>query len=385
LKKLNLLLGSFIGLLLFSCSSESELNAQKYKGAPKHQQPSIAIFPKATDYILDQGIDGTLEDRLDNKINELIEKHNIAGITAAILVPEKGVWETTRGYVSKPDNVIADNSSVFYWASVGKLITSTVIHQLVIEGKLSFDDKLSNWFPDIEYSKNITIDQLLNHTNGIYSFNVDSTFHFGNKTYTPEELIELSKAKKNLFKPGEYWSYTNTGYVLLALIIENIEAKPFRRVLKERISVPLNLMSIDAPKEIPSNLALAHNKEVVLPKDSSGPLGAGNIVGNSKDMTVFLSALLTGGIIPLENVHNMMTDLYPMFDKGQYYGKGIMLYNFKEIDDTNTVWIGHSGGTENYKAVLLFDVNSKVIMAISINENIPVESVALKLMEIIND
>ena len=150
--------------------------------------------------------------------------------------------------------------------------------------------------------------------------------------------------------------------------------------------MPLNLKTLKvAPEYIPANLALAHNKDAVIPKDSSGPLGAGNVIGNSKDMAVFLSALLGGKIIPIEMVQTTMRDLYPMFDKGSYYGNGIMLYDFKELNNTDNLWIGHSGGTENYKTIALYDVKSKAIMAISINQNIPAEAVANKLMEIITE
>lgn len=387
MKKQNLILGFFIGLTIFSCSSNETLLAQnKYKGAPKHQQPSIEVLPKSTEYILDKGLENTLTIKLDRKIDELIEQHNVAGITATILVPEKGIWETNRGFISKPNNIIVDSSTVFFWASVTKLITSTIIHQLVMDVSLDLDDKLSKWYPDIQNAKKITIEQLLNHTNGIYSFQADSTLHYSNKHYSPNELLEVSKNHKNLFKPGEYWSYTNTGYLLLALIIEKTESKTFEQVVKERISVPLNLKTLRvAPEDIPANLALAHNKDTVIPKDSSGPLGAGNIISNSKDMAVFLSSLLAGKIIPIERVHAMMKDLYPMFNKGQYYGNGMMLYDFNEINNTDDIWIGHSGGTENYKAILMFDIKSKIIMAISINENIPAEAVASRLMELVTE
>lgn len=386
MKKLNVILNLLAGITIFSCSSAKILAQNKYKGAPKHQQPNIEIFPNSAEYILDQSLEKSLTTKLNQKIDELIEKHNVAGITATILIPEKGIWETNRGFISKPDNKIIDSSSVFYWASVGKLITNTLIQQLVIEDKLSLNDKLSKWYPDIQNAKKITIEQLLNHTNGIYSFQADSTFHYSNKHYSNNELLEVSKNHKNLFKPGEYWSYTNTGYLLLALIIEKIESKTFEQVVTERITVHLNLKTLKvAPEDIPANLALAHNKDTIIPKDSSGPLGAGNIISNSKDMAVFLSSLLAGKIIPIEMVHTMMKDLYPMFDKGLYYGNGIMLYNFKELNNTDNVWIGHSGGTENYKTIVLYDVKSKVIMAISINQNIPAEAVAYKLMEILTE
>jgi len=238
MKKINLTLGLLIGLMLFSCSSNQTLLAQnKYKGAPKHQQPNIEVLPNSAEYILDQSLENSLTIKLNQKIDELIEKHNVAGITATILIPEKGIWETNRGFISKPNNIKVDSSTVFYWASVGKLITSTIIQQLIIEHKLSLNDKLSKWYPDIQNAKKITIEQLLNHTNGIYSFQADSTLHYSNKHYNPNELLEVSKNHKNLFKPNEYWSYTNTGYLLLALIIEKIESKTFEQVVKERITV----------------------------------------------------------------------------------------------------------------------------------------------------
>lgn len=375
-------------LILFSivsCTSNKIIAQKNYKGGIKHKQPEIESLLENTEYIFNKKLNDTLKIKLNEKVDELFSKYDIAGITATVLIPKKGIWETNRGFISKPDNIVIDSSSVFYWASVSKLITSTIIHQLVLEGSLSFEDKLSKWFPNIQYSKKITIRQLLTHTNGIYSFNSDSTVHFSNKHFKPDELLNIAKSKKNLFKPGEYWSYTNTGYLLLALITEKIDSKTFSQIVKDRISEPLNLKTLKTATKNSLNLALAHNKGSVIDKDYSVPLGAGNMVSNSKDMAIFLSALLTGKIIPIKDVHNMMKDLYPMFDKSQYYGKGIMLYDFNEVNQKNNSWIGHSGGTENYKAIVAYDIQTKVIITISINENIPVEAVAYKLMKLINE
>ena len=124
-----------------------------YKGASKYAQPSISILPEPNSYKLDQPLADSLQIKLNRKIDSLFLKHNIAGITAAILVPQKGFWETSRGFISKRDNITVDDDSVFFWASVGKLITSTIVHQLILEGRLSFNDKLSRWFPDIQNAK----------------------------------------------------------------------------------------------------------------------------------------------------------------------------------------------------------------------------------------
>jgi len=378
---------SFVLLVIFmtGCGGVTHIRTA-YKGAPKHTQPSLSVFPEPNSYKINYQLASSLQIKLNQKIDQLFLKHNIAGISATILVPHKGFWETNKGFISKRDNITVDDYSVFFWASVGKLITSTIVHQLILEGKLSFDDKLSKWFPDIQYAEKITINQLLTHTNGIYSFNADTDLHGSNKSFSAEQLLEISKSHDNLFQPGEYWSYTNTGYLLLSFIVEKIESKSFSQIVKDRIAKPLNLETLRTPRKDEPNLALAHDKDRVIHKDYSAILGAGGIVSNSKDMAVFLSALLTGKIIPQKNVHAMLKDLYPMFNnKGLYYGRGIMLYDFDKLNHTDNIWIGHSGGTENYKAILLYDVKTKMIVAISINEAIPVESVAGRLIELISE
>jgi D-alanyl-D-alanine carboxypeptidase len=372
--------------MMTGCATTSKDNTV-YRGSPKHTQPSLAVLPSPNSYNLNQELDASTQRKLNQKIDELFDKHNIAGISATVLIPEKGIWETNRGFISKPDDIVVDNATLFFWASVAKLITSTVVHQLIVENKLSFNDKLSHWFPDIQYAEEITIEQLLTHTNGIYSFNFDPAFQDMHEIYTADEFIAIataiSKSHENLFKPGEYWSYTNTGYLLLSLIIEEIESKTLAKVVQERIAKPLHLKSLRIASKNEPHLALAHNKGAVIREDYSILSGVGGIVSNSKDMATFLSALLTGKIIPVKDVHSMMKNLYPMFDKGQYYGRGIMLYDFNKINQTNKVWIGHSGGIENYRAILLYDTQSKSIMAISINDNTPVEAVAYKLIEVI--
>ena len=360
--------------------------SEEYKGGTLHIQPPES-FPNESSYILSVITDTVLNKNLTSNIQKIISDQEITGISITMLIPEKGIWQLNTGYTSRQTNTFVDSSSVFYWASVSKLITSTVIHQLIEENKLDFTDKLSNWYPQFNQSELITINHLLNHTSGIYSFNSDSTFHTENKFHTPDELLNVALPHKNLFNPGEYWSYSNTGYLLLALIAEKIEAKSFTQIVEERITSPQNLssMRILEQKEQPDNLALAHKQSSVVETHYSMPLGAGNMVSNSKDMSLFLYSLLTGKYLPIHIVHNMLKELYPMFNNGQYYGYGIMLYDFNEINSTPNQWIGHSGGTENYKAILMYDIKTKTICAISVNQNISVEAIAFSMIGKVNE
>jgi len=371
----------FICLLIFSSCKKSD--AQNADQSPKnHPQPSIALFPQAAAYDSDMPLVGSLKDSLDKTTQSLFKITGMPGLTAAILVPGKGLWQTDTGYRSKPDQQKINVNTVFYWASVCKLLTATVIEQLINEQKLQHGNKLSVWFPKLHDAGKITIDELLEHTSGIYSFNNDPKTFAINRYYSPDELIGLSQARKNLFPPGKYWSYSNTNYLLLALIAEKIEGKPFDEIIQQRIAEPLHLTSLHAlkPHEQPDNLALAHENGSIVNEDYSVPLGAGNVVSNARDMVVLLYSLMTGKLCPVASVHDRLKELYAMPDAGTWYGRGMMLTDFNEITHTDDLWIGHSGGTQTYRALLVYDTATKTFIALAINQHVSVEAVARKLL-----
>jgi D-alanyl-D-alanine carboxypeptidase len=371
-------------ILLLADYYPQAVHAQvRYKGGAKHAAPPASILPDAGGYDIHLPVAGALNDSLHKKMRDIFTLTGMPGITAAMLVPGKGLWSIDTGFTSLPDKHNVDAHTVFYWASVGKLITATIITSLIAEHKLDSESRLARWFPQIPYADKITIDALLKHSSGIYSFNADSTFHTSQRYYAPQELIDIAVSKGNAFPPGQYWSYSNTGYLLLAMIAEKIEGKTYADIVQQRIAVPLQLTSLRAlsPQELPANLALAHENGHIAPTDYSVPLGAGNIVGNAKDMVVLLYALLTGQLSTSTTTYDRLRDLYPMYDKGVYYGQGIMLFDFKEINNTADTWIGHSGGTETYRAILLYDTTTKAFVAIAVNQHIPVEAIARKMLE----
>ncbi len=370
--------------LFVSCNKNNTYSQVRYKGGKKHVPPAFGMLPDPNgNYNLNTPISGPLKDQLDKQVSKVFSITDMPGITAAMLIEGKGLWQIDTGFTSKPEQKKVDPATLFYWASVNKLITATIIAILIQERKLSYDSKLSDWYPQFQHAKDITIDQLLKHTSGLYSFNTDSTFHYSKRYYAPTELFDLIKANKNLFRPGEYWSYSNTGYLLLALIAEKIEGKAFAQIVQQRIAAPLHLTSLRvlAPDEHPANLALGHINSNTITEDFSTPLGAVNIISNAKDMVMLLYSLLTGQISDLALTKDRLNDLYPMFEKGMYYGRGIILSDFNEINQTDNYWIGHNGGTEDYRALLVYDVATKAFVAVAVNQHIPVEAITMKLLE----
>lgn len=371
-----------IGILAFLCGCAHEsavVSGDGHTVIRHHAPPPASIIPEPGAYT--QALsrvngNGAVYDSL---IGVLVEKSKIQGISVAVVSPNQGVWSKNAGSSAV---LQTSNAPIFYWASVTKLITSTVIHQLIQEGKLRLDDSLARWFPDIENARGITVKMLLNHTSGIYNFGSDSAFHWTNRYFSPSELLEISRRHKNDFSPGQGWSYSNTGYLLLALMAEQIEQKPFSEIVSQRIAIPLGLKSLKAlgPNEFPSNLVIPAVTDTTIQNNYSTPLGAGNVVGNSQDLAVFLANFMTGKFIPQTAIVGMLNDLYGMYDVGMYTGEGIMLYDFGEINQTPQTWIGHSGGIENYKAVLVYDVRTRIICAVSISQNLPAEAVARMLI-----
>lgn len=375
--------GLFAWALIVCGCGENDLQAQALK---KHASiPAGAISIVAADYQVGQPLTGPLKDSLNATVSRLFTVTKMPGITAAMLIPGKGLWQTTTGFLTKPDQQKADSTSVFYWASVGKLITATLVDQLVQEGKLSYNDKLAKWFPQFQYAREISISQLLHHTSGLASFNTDTTIFKKEKHYTPVELINIALQQKNLFPPGKYWSYSNTGYLLLAMIIQEVDNRSYAESVALRLAAPLHLTSLKVltDEKMPANLAKGHTAGgLQVYEDYSVPLGAGDIISSAKDMALFLFALLNGSVIPKATVNFRLHDLYPMPDKGMFYGQGVMVTDFAEINGEQDQWVGHTGGTETYRALLIFDIKTKIFLAVSVNAHVSVEAISRKLLSV---
>ncbi|CAG5006660.1 hypothetical protein DYBT9275_03871 [Dyadobacter sp. CECT 9275] len=99
-------------------------------------------------------------------------------------------------------------------------------------------------------------------------------------------------------------------------------------------------------------------------------------------MAVLLFALLNGTVIPKATVAARLQDLYPMPDKGMFYGRGMMVTDFMEIAGQPDQWVGHTGGTETYRALLIYDIKTKIFLAVSVNAHVSVEAISRKLLSV---
>jgi CubicO group peptidase (beta-lactamase class C family) len=230
----------------------------------------------------------------------------------AVLVRKDGRTVFERGYGVRELRSFAkiDPQTNFRLASCSKQFTAMSIMLLVHDGKLRYDDKLTDVFPDFPvYGKAIAIRHLLNHASGLPDYEDLMTAaekRRGAPIWTSTHQIQdaevlefLKQETAGKFAPGTQWSYSNSGYVVLGLVVAKISGKPFREFLRERIFTPLKMSQTAAYQKGQNEVtrrALGHSKEGNAWKETdqsptSASLGDGGIYSSLTDLAKWDEAL----------------------------------------------------------------------------------------------
>jgi CubicO group peptidase (beta-lactamase class C family) len=230
----------------------------------------------------------------------------------AVLVRKDGHTVFERGYGVRDlrSRAKIDSQTNFRLASCSKQFTAMSIMLLVHDGKLRYDDKLTDVFPDFPaYGKAVTIRSLLNHISGLPDYEdlmAAAEKRQGAPIWTnthqiqDAEVLDLLKQEKaGNFTPATQWSYSNSGYVVLGLVVAKISGKPFREFLRERVFAPLKMSQTVAYQEGQNevtNRAYGHSNEENTWKEmdqspTSATLGDGGIYSSLSDLAKWDEAL----------------------------------------------------------------------------------------------
>lgn len=243
-----------------------------------------------------------------------------------------------------------------------KTFTATLILQQVDRGMIQLDAPVERYLPGVvPNGGNITVRQLLNHTSGLFSYTADPDF-FTDMERDPQhvsseqELLDIAFAHEPNFAPGAGWSYSNTNYVLLGLILQQQTGKSLAQLVEQRIAAPLGLRRtyFADPRATNTGRGYAHGYAVKYASGtpeytdiSSWPIGgwggaAGAVVSTADELSAFFSAVLTGKLFSRAQLAQMKTtvDVPEEFGIRGAYGLGI----FRIDSDCGTVW-GHGGDT----------------------------------------
>lgn len=316
------------------------------------------------------------QESLSVLFKDMFAKSRAASLTVSLANQSGPTWTETKG--------LKGSENLHYWASVGKSFTAVIIMQLVENGSLSLDDKLSNWIDDVPNGDLITIKMLLDHTSGLYSANEDQAAVKNGqepRNLSLKDNIKILKKHGPLFCPGQYWRYSNTGYLFLGKIAEQVYGQSLSKIIQNQIIDKINLENshmIEADEDI-SNIAKPRPSDDQK-TDIRTPGPAGPIVATSSDMVQFWRAFLNGDLVSPDTRDQMFATLYPMFDQNMFYGLGVMAMKTPGRDGEPNIWIGHAGGMPGIKAFVMIDPVSRHYAAVALTGDGPASAVAYNML-----
>lgn len=319
-----------------------------------------------------------LQELMDTKLAEAETtygiKYGIPGMIMAVNIQNEGYWVGASGVsdvdTQKPMTEMVNGQ--FRIGSATKTFTGMAIMQLAEEGKLKLDDTIESWLPGmVPNGENITLRQLLNHTSGISSFANSLTwlvpfFTEPKRQWTPEELVQLTfDETEPLSPPGEKWHYSNTGYVLLGLVVEKATGKTWESEVQRRFIEPLGLKNTAAPmageaaiaeEYIHGYLNVYETTEGATGEDKlirQGPLdpsytwASGGMLSTIEDLNRWLTAIATGELLNMNYEEEQFTWFLAQ-SISVNIGLGI-------IQNPQYGLLGHRGQINGYDVAMQYD------------------------------
>jgi D-alanyl-D-alanine carboxypeptidase len=252
----------------------------------------------------------------------------------------------------------------FRVGSVTKTFTATIVLQLIDEGRLHLDDPVARYLPGlVPAARGITIRQLLDHRSGLANFTDDGPWMVRAErsgTIRPRDVLRFAASRDPVFRAGTRWSYSNTNYVALGLVIEKLTGHSFARELRQRILAPLRL----------AHTQLATTRRVAGLSDAGTnpnlPWAAGSVVSDGPDLARFYAALLSGRLLSRARLGAMertvATDSPMLRD-------GLGIFALK-LPGCGEVW-GHEGGILDYATLVQARMDGSRVVVISLRGPAP--------------
>lgn len=312
------------------------------------------------------------DSRMD-KVNALMQRYTGQVPGASLLVIKNGKPLVRRGYgmANLEKDIQATPNTNYRLASMTKQFTAAAIMLLKEDGRLDLSDPIRKWLPSLPpIYQPITIRQLLTHTSGIVDFESLISPQRTTQLTDADVLRMVSESPSLYFKPGTDYSYSNTGYVLLGLIVEAASGQPFQTFLKERIFEPLGmdqtLLYVKYGPPVP-NRAYGYswiNGEWARTDQSltSSTRGDGGIYSSIDDLAKWDAALYDDRLLSDKSRHMMFTAHTKTDVPGVKYGFGWRITG-------QSLW--HSGETMGFRNVIIRYPEQHLTVILLSNRNHP--------------
>lgn len=269
--------------------------------------------------------------------------------SVALLHKGNIVYSKSIGYSNVEKHIKNNDSTKYRVGSISKMFTAAMIFKAVDQGKISLDQTIDKYFPNFVFSNKIKIKDLLNHRSGLVNFSSIPNYEFyKTKKLTRAEFLDTLYMFGSERAPDQMSSYSNTNFVLLSYILQNIYTTPYHKLIQDSIITPLGLKNTFVGDTIHNELneASSYIFDTIWKKQTETnlyiPLGAGAIVSTPQDLNQFIAALFHHKIISPKSLNSMTI----IIDK---YGCGIFKYPYN--DKTG---YGHTGGIDGFSSFLFY-------------------------------
>ena len=307
------------------------------------------------------------------QIDDLLSRYYEYGlINASVLVAEKGevIFNKGYGFANIEHNILNSNKTVHRIGSITKQFVSMMIMQLVEEGKINLEEKMTTYLKNYrkDTGDKVTIFHLLTHTSGIPSYTGYPGFwsDSSRNPYTTDELINKFCSGDLEFEPGTQFSYNNSGYVLLAKIVEETTGKSYEENIQERIfnKVSMKNTYLDRPDKIILNRAAGYdnrgdhliNTNYMNVKNA---FGAGDIASTVDDLYLWDQALYTDKLISNESKNKIFT---PFLSN---YGFGWEISKIENpVGGDSLTLISHTGGINGFNSLIARLIDDKHLLVV---------------------
>src|SRR5438876_6036314 len=283
-----------------------------------------------------------------------MERQHIPGLSLAVLRGDQVLLARGYGFANVELHVPASDSTVYQSGSMGKQFTAALVEMLADNQRLRLDDSIVRWLPEGAGAwQGITVRHLLTHTSGIAEY-TDSTFNY-RKDYTEAELVRFAASRPLDFRPGERWSYSNTGYLLLGALIHRVSGRFYGDLLRDSVFGPLGMHDSRVISEadiIPNRAAgyrleegVLQNQEWVAPSLNTTADGA--LYFTIRDLTRWAVALNHRRVPSAAALDTAWTPVR-LNDGATYpYGFGWGIFNQR-----GHLRISHGGAWQGFKTVI---------------------------------
>jgi len=328
-------------------------------------------------------VEAELAEKLQFTLDSAVTKMKLIGVSVNMIMPDGKVWNATSGYADPyaPGNFEPDQ--LFWSASMGKMFTGGIIFQLAEEGKLSLEDKIGMYFNDIPYiDTNITLRELIKHRSGIAEvLSPASTAQWYNnpdKVWTGREVLETYLKPKS-FAHGTNFEYSNSNFILLAMVIEKITGNTMAHELNTRFFTPLGMQrSYYLPENQPTEPIVPcwadFNQDGVWDDQAnfihstcfaSMVSGAGAILSQPCEFSKYTRALYGGELVndsTLDQIKQCTNVAMGPYCNG--YGMATMRYSF-----SGKSYYGHGGDISGFTNLSIHQPETNLTLTLMINQD----------------